>query len=104
MEKDDPITLKIVRLYAEGIGILKIGALVYLDYRSVRNRLHSAGVILRENVKSHISQEKIEQIRALRDNGCSTKKVAEITGVSDATVRKYYKHREINYVENFGEN
>ena len=97
LSKDDPSTLEIVRLYSEGMSPAKIAKIVFFCETTVRQRLRFAGLIPRPNPKWHIPQHKIEQIRALCDEGYGTYKVAAITGISVPTVRKYVRNREINY-------
>lgn len=98
LPKDDPTTLEIVRLYSEGMSAEKIAKIVYLSNCTVFLRLKSAGVHIRSNQTRHLSQRKIDQIRALHNEGVLEYKIADIVRVSVPTVRKYIKNREINYV------
>ena len=97
MSKDDPTTQEIVRLYSQGMSAAKVGKIVCLCEQGVNYRLKLAGGAKRIYQTRHITQSKIDQIRALNDKGLSQNRIADIVGVSIPTIHKYIKNKEINY-------
>lgn len=94
---NDATTEQIKRMYCDGVSVADISKTVFLCETAVRCRLRSVGVVLKQKSFRHISQQKIERIRALYDEGYFQNKIADIVGVSIPTVHKYITNREINY-------
>jgi transposase len=86
----------------QGLSYKEIAAKVEFSKYAVRtNLIKSYGSHAVEHPFTHVDQDMFEEMKALRDQGFSTRKIAAKTGIGKSTAAKYLKKIRRAYLSCF---